>query len=272
MAVNPAIFQRYDDDILRDAVWSGTAPSTSYSLATLGSKNPAARVRFGATSATVTATITSARGDIFVLPMHNVTPGSSTIIKVTNNNGFDSGFLTVPALQANGLPPTLTVDLTGMASAATRTATVWNVVITTNGANVILGGAIAIYTGKTTFTSNAHSNNFLWDGYTDRERHYTRETMNEYGTRYLVDYGTASRSVDVQIAATLAGLSEFRDWFRGCHGNGLPGLFWADPSVADSLFGTWQPEFAVQHQPHISQNFHRLSVTFDELAKGQALA
>lgn len=269
MSVTSAIFQRYDDDILRDAAWSGTAPSTSYSLSTFGLKNPAARVRWGTTTVTVTATVSSAIGDIFVLPMHNLTPGGTTVLKITNGNGFDSGFIVIPALQANGFPPTLVVDLTALASAATRTSTTWNIVITGNAANVILGAAILIYGGKTSLLNNAAGHNFMWAGYTEREHHCTDEVRNQYGTRYIDDHATAYRTVDVQLAATAAGVSEARDWYRGCHGAGRPGLFWPDPTVPDGYFGTWQPDFAVGH---VYSNYHPIQVTFEELAKGQSIA
>lgn len=269
MAVTPAIFQRYDDDILRDAVWSGTSPSTSYSLATLGLKNPAARVRFGATSATVTATVLSARGDILVIPMHNLTPGSSAVLTITNGAGLSQA-IPIPALQANSYPATLVVDLSLLVPlAATRTSTVWNFVIAGNAANIILGGAILLYGGKTSFLGNAAGDNFQWAGYTERELHYASEVENEYGTRYIADRAAASRSVDVQIAANAAGLIEVRDWYRGCHGRGLPGFFWPDPTVADGYFGLWQREFSVGH---VYANYHPVQVTFDELAKGQTIA
>ena len=260
MAKIPAIYARYADNILLGVTPTGTAPSTSYSLATLASLNPAARVKWGVKTVTITFTISSAQGDILVLPMHNLDPGAS-VLTLTNGAGFSQA-ITIPALQANGLPPTVVVDLTLLAG--TRTSTVWNLVIINNSVNVTLGGCIAIYGPKRSLTGIAASDNFALE-YHERETANVLETANEYGTPYLQDYETVNRQVDVVINGN-ASWSTIRDWFRSNHGRARPSLFWPDPNVVDGYFGRWQPTFDVDHR---LPSYHPITLTFDEWPKGK---
>ncbi len=256
-----AIYARYDDNILLGVTPTATvAPDTSYSLSTLASLNPATRVRWSVKTVTVTFTITSAQGDILCIPFHNLDPGSS-VLTLTNGAGF-SHAITIPAMQANGLPPTLVVDLTLLSG--TRTSTVWNLVIASNSVNVTLGGCVAIY-GKRTFLSSVVGGHFAVD-FHERETSQVIEATNEYAIPYVTDLGTVIRQIDVLVRANGAtGLTAVRDWFRANHGRGRPSLFWPDPAVTDAYFGRWQSTFDVQNT---QSNYRPIQITFDEWPKG----
>lgn len=262
-----SIYQKAGDNILASGVWTGTSPSTGYALSTLGLLNPSERVRWGATTVTATCTIASAQGDILCVPMHNLTPGSSAVLTLTNNNGFSLA-IPIPALLSNGFPPTLVIDLTGAASAGTRTATVWNLVIASNAANVVLGGAVAIYGPKRTFSSTVNSS-FSWQ-YTERETGNMIETPNEYMTPYVQDYGTVSRSIDITVVGNASAITAFRDWYRSNHGRAIPSLFWPDTSVVDAYFGRWQKTLTLTPMQTLGP-LRSIQISYDEWPKGKII-
>lgn len=263
-----SVYQRAGDNILYGGTWGGTAPSSGYAVSTLGFLNPAERVRYGSATVTPTCTIGGAlQGDILCIPMHNLTPGSSAVLTLTNNNGF-SHAIPVPALLSNGFPPTLVVDLTGFASAGTRTATVWSFVIASNAANVVLGGAIAIYGPKRTFSETV-TGSFSWQ-YTEKETGNMIETPNEYMTPYVQDYGTVSREIDILIVANSTGITSFRNWFRSNHGRVFPSLFWPDTSVVDGYFGRWQKTLTISPMQTMSA-LRSMQVSYEEWPKGKVI-
>lgn len=249
-----AIYARYDDNILAAAAWTGTAPSTSYALATFGYQRPDWRVKFGSGTVTITATVTSARGDVIAIPVHNL---GAAVLTLTNNNGL-SVAIAAPTALKNGLPATLVVDFSGSASAGTRTATVWNLVIAGNPSNVTLGGLIAIYQKRT------FGRDFMWS-FHERETAGVVTQTNEYLTRFALDLESSVRAVDVVFNATAQDRLDHKDWFRAGHGSARPSLFWPDPTVADAYVGTWPDTFDVVRQV---PNVNPVSLTFTELSKG----
>lgn len=252
--MSAAIYARYDDNILASAVWSGTAPASTYALTTLGLFRPDMRVKWGTASPTITATIASARGDVLVIPAHNL---GAAVLTLTNNNGL-SVAIAAPAVLKNGLPATLVVDFSGAASAGTRTATVWNLVITSNPSNVTLGGAVAIYQKRALVRNYA----FVLH---ERETAASAEKQNEYLTRFSLDMQSSVRAIDVNFNGTAQDRLDLIDWYRAGHGKNLPSLFWPDPSVADAYFGTWQEQFELER---IGTIVNPLALTFTELSKG----
>ena len=129
------LYAQGDDNILAGSTVSGTAPSSTYSLATLLTMQPAARVRWGSPTVSVTFTLDApARGDVFVLPVSNleesIDGASPESVAVLTNGAGLSVALTIPALQGNGLPGTVCVDLTDAEPNATiRTSAVWTLTI-----------------------------------------------------------------------------------------------------------------------------------------------
>src|SRR5262245_46684151 len=123
-----AIFSPFSGFILYDAVYSGTAPSSTYSLATFNFLRPDWRVKWGATTVTVTATLGGSRkADLFALPISNVDAGA-TKLSLTNGAGLNVA-ITVPAVPTGPygrLPYTTVTDLRPLASSGTRTSNVWN--------------------------------------------------------------------------------------------------------------------------------------------------
>lgn len=256
-----AIFARRSDYILTGATITGTAPSTSYSLSTLGTLNPAARVRFGSGTVTVTFTLgVAAKADLFALPAHNL---SGSVLTLTNGSGL-SQTITLPTLPPDNIPLTTIVDLTiGTPSAVTRTATVWNLVIVGNAANVILGGAVWLSTPNRTF-----NHNFEWGGSIER-RHRGIETVNDYGTAYPQDYETVERWIDCTFPrADVTDRASLHDWYLANHGRWTDSIFWPDPSVNDALLGRWSEAYAERFK---FTNNNQIPLRFDERPKGKPL-
>jgi hypothetical protein len=267
-----AVFQAPDENILGgSAITADHAPSASYSLSTLGSNNPAARVRWGTKTVTITFTLSEAkRGDVLVIPVTNLdSVASPTILRLTNGAGMDVNVL-VPAMPRNRIPLTLVCDLTLLETDDTiRTSDAWHLVISNNSENVILGGAVLLYGPKTQFST--------WDvqwGGTDSKTAQGAEVANEYGTRYRQTYETQVRSVTVTKLATADEADALEGWYDACGGRfGTAGMLWPDLSVNDALFGTpqatWSKQRIAPNGPLSTDVIYQIQMTFDELAKGK---
>lgn len=255
-------FSRADDYILGDAVITASvAPSTTYDLATLGSLLPAARVRWGVGTVTITFTLGSARrADAFALPVHNLDAGSG-VLTLTNGAGL-SQVVPVPVMPPSRIPRTIVLDLTiGTPSAGTRTSDVWHLVISGNSVNVTLGGAV--WLGG---PWRVPGRNYLWNPQRGRDHHQTR-TPNEYGTEYVVDYATMTRSLTVAFdIATDVDRQLLEDIDDASHGGALLTLFWPDPAVNDALLGRLPVKFTDTPQ---WLNLTKVPVTFTEVSKGK---
>ena len=264
MVTNPALYGSYADDILAGVTPTGTAPSTTYSLATFQYGNPVNRIRWGTTTVTITWTLGSSKtGGVLIIPMHNFTPGSTTVVTLTNGAGL-SKTCTIPALEANGLPPTLAVDFSLSGSLSSN---VWNLVIVSNSANVIMGGAVSIYPKKA-FSSVTSTGSVTWQA-TEEETGFYKETINEYGTPFVQDYATAGKTVTYTAVTDAAGAILVKEWFRGNHGRARCGFFWADPSVTtEAYFGRWQNKISVTR---VVPKKRAITITLDEWPKGQAI-
>lgn len=263
MSATSPIYASWADNILLGAVITSTvAPSTGYALTTFASGNPSERVLFGVTTVTISFSISSKLGEILVIPMHNLTPGSTTVLTLTNAAGLSLA-ITIPALEGSGFPSTLIVDFSAQSN---KTSNGWNLVIASNGVNVVLGGAIAIYPKKS-FSGVTQNNSVLWQ-VTTRETWNMVETPNEYATPYIQDYGTISKQVEVTAVAAAAGELTIVNWFRASHGRALPGLLWPDPATVDAYYGRWQK--TIERTP-LTQNRKSIKIVFDEWPKGEVL-
>lgn len=254
------VYQTYADNLLNGGTVSGATPATGYTAATLVSMNPAKRVRYSSGTVTVTVTATaSGRGDILCVPMHNL---SGSVLTLTNGNGLSEA-ITIPTAMANGFPQTLVADLTALeTNASTRTSNTWNLVISGNASNVVLGGAVAVYTSKRTTTA-------LQTGIVERESHPVVQHENIYGVSLRYDLHAMQRSVEGSFVASNTERETIRDWFRAGHGTARPSLLWLDTDDASSaLFGVWA-EVAITRE---FRDRNTVPFTFTELSKGVSLA
>lgn len=256
-----AVYQSHRQNILVGGTVSGATPLTGYSAQRLLLNKPAARIRYGSGTVTVTITTTSAQGDIFCLPMHNLV---GAVLTLTNGNGL-SVAVTPPTARVDGYPETLVVDLVAaQPNASTRTSGTWNLVISGNPSNVILGGACAVYGPRTELARN-----FSW-GFSEGERHEGIVHRNVYGIEHRYDLLAGQKFVDVTVQATDADRPLLKNFFRGNHGHVLPGLLWLDPTNDNTsgYFGTWQEE---QHIVRTFTGVNVVQMTFAELSKGVSL-
>lgn len=255
-----AIFQATDENILRSAVWSGTSPADTYSLDTYEQLNPAARVLYPSGTATVTATITSARGDVLVVPVTN-----ATSLTITNGAGLSES-VAIPTMTRNRIPRTIVCDLTALEpNNTTRTSTAWHLAFVCSGANLQVGGAIAIYGPKHELAAG----DFQWGG-TESRTAYGIEHENPYGVRYLLTRETHRRSVNLVKLSTQADLTALQDWFDGSDGKYGPALLWPDPDVNDAYFGTLAENLEVTRlAPTSLGDVFSVGIQFQELSKGR---
>ncbi len=268
------IVQAYDEEAFHNAVVTGTAPLASYSLSTLNSNQPAARVLFGVTTATVIMTLGGAfQGDVLAIPVSN-----ATAIQLTNGSGLNVA-IPIPTMTRSGVPKTIVADLTLLqANNATRTAAVWTLVFT-GPANIIIGGAILLY-------GPVHRliDNFLWGSASGghktpvnrQKTAATTESKNEYLTRYIQAHGTFEQNITLNhYEKTAASLADFESWFDGSLGGGLPSLLWPgvaanlDVMLGDAFFGTWHPMFEMRQ---IEAGITEVTLQFYELSKGKPVA
>lgn len=261
-----ALYTRYSDNILTGAaVSAGASPMTGYTLTDLlRAQYPDLRVRFSTNTVTITFTVASATGAILLIPWHNLTPGSSSVLTLTNSAGLSQA-ITIPALMANGLPHPVAYNFSALAN---RTSTVWNLVISGNATNVQLGAGIAVYSTVRDFSSFAGGN--INASFVERELHFQDEVSNEYGTNYVQDYGTHKRIVEFGAIGTFANVQDIVDWFRANHGRSYPSLLWPDPNnttgTGSPIYGVWSKDFSVTRITPTRSSFR---TTFEELSRGK---
>lgn len=254
------ITAKFTDDIFRNATISGTAPSTSYSLTTLKSGNPQARVLWGVTTVTITWTLgSSLEGKVLVIPVCNIAAGSSIMV-LTNGAGLSLP-VTVAAPQGNGVSRTLYFDFEALASQGARTSNVWHLVITSNTANVIFGGAVACYGAKRTTL-------FRKEKLSYKKTQAVEITANEYLSEYRVNLTTNQKILTLTaLATTTAELQALEDWYDVDAGPEFPGLLKTNYSEFDALYGRWQPTFEA-NQIGDSRSYE-VPFEFTELPKGK---
>lgn len=257
-----AIFQGPDENIFRAATWSGTAPADTYALATFARFDPAARVLFSAGTVTVTATITSARGDVLVIPVTN-----ADSLTITNGTGLNKP-IPIPTMTRTRIPRTIVADLSLLEpNSTTRTSTVWSLVFVCNTANVVVGAAIGLYAPRHELAVG----DFQWGGTESRE-HYGTEHENDYGVRYLLTKDTMRRSVSLVKLATQADLDALQDWYDASRGKFAAALLWPDPDVNDAYVGTLQEKLEVTRlAPTSIGTIYQVAIQLEELSKGRPI-
>lgn len=260
----PATFSRYGDNILTGSTVSGATPATGYTAANLLSTSPLTRVRYSSTTVTITFTLgSSLTGAILVIPIHNLTPGSSSVLTLTNGAGLSQA-IPVPALMANGLPPVLAYDFSALAN---RTSTVWNLVISGNANTVQIGGGVSIFSTVRTFAGVA-GGNVNWQ-FNETEHHFFADATNEYGSVYTQDYQTHQRSCDISAIGLQSQLTAVQDWYRANHGGALPSLFWPDPTDSSgAYYGRFGSDYTTST---VTSKYKKWSAKFIELPRGKAI-
>ena len=205
----------------------------------------------------------AARGDILAIPFSNLGGGGSPSgsIRLTNDAGLNQD-LVAPDPLANGLPRTLVVDLTvDTPNASTRTSANWQLVIHDNVQNVVLGGAIAIYSPKTYLVDRDFQFGYgLW------KQGSALDAVNDYQTLFRQNLGTMIRGVDLSTIATDDDADRIEDRFDGCNGHAQPGLLWFDPDIQDAFLGHWQSQF---RRRYLYADANAIDLTFTELSKGR---
>lgn len=255
-----AIFQAYDENILRSAVWSGDDPSDSYSLEAFDRLDPAARVRYDSGSAVVVATISSKRGDVLVVPVTN-----ADSLVVTNTAGL-SVDVPIPSMTRNRIPRTIVCDLSiEEPDLETRRAGVWTFTFGCSTDDVIIGAAIGLYAPRRDLLFG----DFQWGGSESRVT-FGKSHRNVAGVRYQLSDNTQRRSFSSTKLATQDDLDEILEWFGANRGRFQKAFLWPDPDVNDGYLGTLQETLEiVRKAPTSAGTLYEVTIQFDELSKGR---
>lgn len=270
-----AVLQSYEQNILNGALITSTvAPSTSYDLSVLNFLRPDWFVAFPAKTLTLRFTLnngspaTPEQGDILIIPNSNIATGCATWAA----SGGLSQALTFPGALPNGIQKSMIVDLSvDEPLAANRMGAYWELQIVNNPVDVILGGAIALYTPKTYLVDR----DFQWD-YIIRETGGTIEApQNEYLARYIQDTLTYERELQLTAGATTADADRLQAFFQGNHGRGRPGTLWFDEDIQDAFLGilqkTFERQVTIRNDDDPTQSLETIRMVFTELTKGIAL-
>jgi hypothetical protein len=256
------ILQRYHDNLLIGATITSTpAPLTSYSDATMLDHRPSERVRWNAVTVDIRlALATSGRADVLVIPVSNIDAGSSHLV-LESDTGM-SVAIPVPAMMPSGIPRTLAVDLTLLEPNATkRTSNGFNLVVSYNSDDLVMGGALMLYGPKREITTMDWSR-----GVTRRRQGLVAETPNDYGSDYVQNFEARTRAIDLATVASDAELAEIEAWVDANFGRGLPALIWPQPATGEAIFGRIREPFSVTQQ---FADYNDVKLTVDELGKGK---
>lgn len=250
------------EDRLADAVFTAdTAPIASYSLSTFGYRNPAERIRWDVTDLALTATVGAAvRGDVLVIPACNLDEGDelTTVLRLTNGAGLDVP-VPVPARRVNGQARTIVLDLTELASAGTRTSTVWTLEVVGNSVDIIFGGFIGLFAKRTIAAMQ-------W-GITAGKTQHASQVVNDHGGRYRVNLRTTTRTLAYALAVEATELPEAEDWHDANEGLVEPGLLWVQRDELDAIVGTLDEAFLARQRD--GMDVYDITGTFTELSKGK---
>ena len=244
-------YAHYLDNVMWNdpTITADATPTTSYSLDVLKGSNPAARVRFGTGTVTITLTFDApVTATLFALPVSNL---AGAVLTLTNGAGLSQA-VTLPTLPGNRIP------LTAIVTFASSTSAVWHLVISGNAANVILGGCLWLGTYRTL----AHNYVMGFREITDQPG--PAPQVNDYGVEYLVNLGVQVRTFEGEFRASGDVADALLAWSQD--GRHRPTLFWPDPSVNDAFIGHWVEAYTRQREWLTRSS---ISLRFRELSKGK---
>lgn len=269
-----SLHQRYADNILIGAgVSSSPSPMATYSEATLLTHRPGDRVRWSSGTVTIHFTIggspsTPARADLLVIPVWNVDAGGSPGVAVLESDAGMSVPIDVPEMLPSGIPRTTGVDLTVLEpDESKRTSDGFDLIITGNSENLIMGGAVLLYGPKRSFIERD------WHfGFGRTQRYFSTVHENDYGTDLVSTRRTRQRSYQLSTICTDAEALEFEQMIDANLGNGLPATLWPIPDVYEAFFGRFEEAFTQRIKTDGAEDAVEFSLTFTEISKGKPVA
>jgi hypothetical protein len=245
------VIQAFDEERFQNAVVSGTAPFTSYDLATVITRQPGARVLFPSNSVSIVFTLPVARQcDVLCIPVTNATSGTL--------NGHALSF---PATSRSGVPRTLANDLT-LNGASANTAS-WTLAL--SGPNpIVIGGGVSLY-------GPVHRLNrdLLATGLVRAKTSGQLAQKNEYLTPYFQAFRTMEQVITLMhYEPTAVDVSDFEDWFDGSNGAGFPSLLWLNIPSNEGHYGVWDPTLEIKR---VESGLFSITMKFNVWAKGKPL-
>lgn len=271
------IFARYSDNILLTAAVSvsGFAVLSTYDADTLLSMDSAKRVLFDGDTGSIAFALGSPgqAGALLCIPVHNFTPGSPSPLTLTNDNGFSES-IPIPEHMVDGTCQPILVDLEALDTGPALVGATWTLVVSGNGADLVLGGAVGIYAPKRDFSAlSANSEGSFTGSMAELYQPRTKTERNEYGSKYVQEYGTVGRALEWNLIGPNAGIVLARDWFLVNRGEGRPSPLWPYPDeptlgLYGPIYGTWQPQLRIEV---ITNTTSQLTAVFEEWPKGQVI-
>lgn len=275
--MSPSIYARASDNILLNAAVSvsGFAVLATYDIDTLLTMDSAKRVRLDGDTGEIIFDLGSpgVAGALLCIPVHNFTAGSPSPLTLTNDNGF-SASIPIPEPMVDGNCQPILVDLATLDSGSLIGGT-WTLVVTSNGANLVLGGAVGIYAPKRSFLDlSANSDGAPVGAFSESYQPRNISTPNEYGSRYVQEYGSVARSLSWNLIGPNSGIVLARDWFLANRGSARPSPLWPYPDEPDlglygPIYGTWQDQLRIEA---LTKDVSSLTAVFDEWPKGEVIA
>lgn len=230
----PAAFSSYKSYILRDAVWTGTAPvNSTYDLNAFAAMHPGYRIKFGSSTIIITATIpTPRKAEVAAIAGSNIDAGSS-VLRITNNAGLDVA-VDVPELPSDDIPLTAVLDLRDYANDADRTADVWNWIASGNSTNVTMMALLWL----------GLLEDFTYEpGLVVKEVHFSDVHENKAGSINVVRWRQRKRWIEFTSPANESQREALISWIRAGEGFGIPSLVWPRTDVNDCLLGAFEGEY-----------------------------
>lgn len=263
----PSIHQRYADNIFIGADVTATpSPMSTYDEATLLTHRPGDRVRWSTGTVTLRFDLPSAlRADLLVVPVWNVIDESEPVVTLESDAGMDVP-IAVPVMMPSGIPRTTAVDLTLLEEdPAKRTSDGFDLIITGNVVNLIMGGAVLLYGPKRTFEDS----DWEW-GFGREHQYFSTVHENEYGTDLVNTRRTRRRTVSVSTQASPDDADTIELWTDANFGDGLPGLIWPRPDRGyEAYFGRLSNALRQEARPGDAV---QIALTFTEISKGKPVA
>lgn len=249
----PPLYGAALDNLLLGALVSGTAPSTSYTLDTLLTPDPAARVRFGTGSVSIDFTLDATKqGAVLVLPVTSADPDTDTIT-LSNGAGL-SVDVPIPVRTRSGIPRTVVLDFSAQPN---RTSDTWTIDFDCAD-DLTLGGAIGI------FPYQAFRG--LRFDFTYTKTRAAIDEMNEYRHRRRLSFRTFDRAVDCVLWVPDTQLATVEDWFDASDLDAAA-LLYPQLTGLDAYVGTLPPTFVATRVGDTT--YFEIAFTFAELSKGK---
>lgn len=268
MSLSQFLYSRPADYVLgSNATITASAEDAAYPATNINDLHPERPAKLTTTTGTWVADLGSAMEvDLCAIIQHNFDAGLAVTLQGNTANSWGSPALstafTIPARYADHFTVNVWLDLTVLfPTVGSRTYRYWRLNVTgTNSANLAVGQWLMTGTRRTFGVRDIKNGSV---------RTWKRPAIlheSEFFVRRSYDLGVTLRSVQVDLEATNAILSDLEAWYRDA--NGITKPFLIVPTSDDT--DAWMVAFANQERPYTRaySNYNTATVEFQELSRG----